>query len=68
MLTYSENPIEPNVSDKHDIHSAFRDRGGRYDALKNFLAAKGIKVFKEEDRRAARSRAAAPISTIPTAT
>ena len=50
VLTLSENPIEPNRGDKHDIHSAFKVSGAEYDKAKAFLAEKGIKVFKEEDR------------------
>jgi catechol 2,3-dioxygenase-like lactoylglutathione lyase family enzyme len=50
VLTLSENPIAPNVGDKHDIHTAFIYRGERYDAMKQELAAKGVPVFKEEMR------------------
>jgi catechol 2,3-dioxygenase-like lactoylglutathione lyase family enzyme len=35
---------------KHEIHSAFRLTAEEYDRAKEFLAAKGIDVFKEEDR------------------
>jgi catechol 2,3-dioxygenase-like lactoylglutathione lyase family enzyme len=52
VLTYSENPIDANVGDKHEIHSAFRMSAEAYDEALKFLAEKGIKVFKEEDRRA----------------
>ena len=68
VLTYSEKPIDPNPENQHDIHSAFRVTPEEYDRAKKFLAEKGIPIVKEEDRRRARSRAAAPISTIPTAT
>jgi catechol 2,3-dioxygenase-like lactoylglutathione lyase family enzyme len=50
VLTLSENPINPNVGDKHDIHTAFVVRGANYDNMKKLLAEKGIRVFKEEDR------------------
>ncbi len=50
VLTHSENPIEPNKADKHDIHSAFKVTAEAYEQAKTFLASKGIKVFKEEDR------------------
>ena len=50
VLTHSENPIDPNVGDKHDIHTAFRVSSEGYDAAKKFLADKGIRVFKEENR------------------
>jgi catechol 2,3-dioxygenase-like lactoylglutathione lyase family enzyme len=50
VLTYSENPIDPNRDEKHDIHSAFRVTPEEYDRAKQFLAEKGIKIIKEEDR------------------
>jgi catechol 2,3-dioxygenase-like lactoylglutathione lyase family enzyme len=51
-LTYSENPINPNVGNKHEIHSAFRVTPQGYDEVLRTLPAKGIEIFKEEDRRA----------------
>ncbi len=51
VLTLSEKPIDPNVGDKHDIHHAFRISGRAYDEALQFLASKGIEVFKQEDRR-----------------
>ncbi len=51
VLTLSENPIEPNRGDKHDIHSAFKVSLDEYENAKRVLAGKGIEVFKEEDRR-----------------
>jgi catechol 2,3-dioxygenase-like lactoylglutathione lyase family enzyme len=51
VLTYSENPIDPNRGNAHDIHSAFRVTAEEYDRAKAFLAAKGIALIKEEDRR-----------------
>jgi catechol 2,3-dioxygenase-like lactoylglutathione lyase family enzyme len=51
VLTYSEKPIDPNPAGKHEIHSAFRMTAAEYDRAKDFLAAKGVAVFKEEDRR-----------------
>ena len=50
VLTYSENAIEPNVGDKHDIHTAFRVSPEAYDSAKTFLAENKIRIFKEEDR------------------
>ena len=50
VLTLSENPINPNVGDKHDIHTAFIYRGERYDQMKTFVAGKGHPIFKEEMR------------------
>jgi catechol 2,3-dioxygenase-like lactoylglutathione lyase family enzyme len=52
VLTYSENPINPNVGDAHDIHHAFRVTPREYVRAKAFLAEKGIRIIKEEDRRA----------------
>ena len=51
VLTLSEKPVDPNFANKHDIHHAFRVSGPEYDRAKRFLAAKGIEIFKEEDRR-----------------
>ncbi len=51
VLTYSEKPIDPNPDGQHDIHSAFRVTAEEYDRAKKFLAAKGIPIVKEEDRR-----------------
>jgi len=51
VLTYSQNPVDPNVGDAHDIHHAFRVTAPDYDDAKAFLAQRGIRIFKEEDRR-----------------
>jgi catechol 2,3-dioxygenase-like lactoylglutathione lyase family enzyme len=51
VLTYSEKPIDPNVDNAHEIHHAFRVSGREYDRAKSFLASKGVKIIKEEDRR-----------------
>lgn len=50
VLTLSENEIAPNRGDKHDIHTAFIYRGERYDRMKDFVAEKGCRIFKEEMR------------------
>lgn len=50
VLTYSENPVDPNQGDKHDIHHAFRVTSAEYDRAKRFLAERGIPIIKEEDR------------------
>ena len=50
VLTYSENPIDPNPGDTHEIHHAFKVTPEEYDRAKTFLASKGIKIFKEEIR------------------
>jgi catechol 2,3-dioxygenase-like lactoylglutathione lyase family enzyme len=51
VLTLSENPIDPNRDDKHDIHHAFKVSREEYGRAKSFLANRGIRIFKEEDRR-----------------
>ena len=51
VLTFSEKPIDPNPEGRHEIHSAFRLTSEEYDRAKAFLESKGIKIFKEEDRR-----------------
>jgi catechol 2,3-dioxygenase-like lactoylglutathione lyase family enzyme len=51
VLTFSEKPVDPNPDGQHDIHSAFRVTPEEYDRAKKFLAAKGIPIVKEEDRR-----------------
>jgi catechol 2,3-dioxygenase-like lactoylglutathione lyase family enzyme len=51
VLTYSEKPIDPNPGEAHDIHHAFRVNAAEYDRAKQFLAAKGIRIVKEEERR-----------------
>ena len=50
-LTYSENPITTNVGDRHEIHSAFRLTPQAYDEALRALPARGIEIFKQEDRR-----------------
>jgi len=63
-LTYSENPINPNAGDRHEIHSAFRLTPQAYDEALKLLPAKGIAIFKQEERRAGvfwRPHADAPI-------
>jgi catechol 2,3-dioxygenase-like lactoylglutathione lyase family enzyme len=50
-LTYSENPITLNAEGRHEIHSAFRLTPQAYDDALKVLPAKGIEIFKQEDRR-----------------
>ncbi|MEA2938243.1 MAG: glyoxylase family protein [Alphaproteobacteria bacterium] len=50
VLTYSEQPVDPNPQDQTSIHHAFRVSGDEYDRGKVFLASKGIAILKEEDR------------------
>ena len=51
-LTFSENPITQNAAGRHEIHSAFRVTPDVYDETLKSLPAKGVEIFKEEDRRA----------------
>lgn len=50
VLTYSENPVDPNQGDKHDIHTAFYVDSDEYDRALDYLAANDIHVFKDEER------------------
>ena len=50
-LTYSENPITINPGNRHEIHSAFRLTPQAYDEALKLLPAKGVEIFKQEDRR-----------------
>ncbi len=51
VLTYSENPIEPNRGNAHDIHHAFHVTPEEYDRAMRFLPSVGVEIFKQEDRR-----------------
>jgi len=51
VLTLSENPIDPNKGDKHEIHTAFLVTAQDYDRARQILAEHDVRVFKEEDRR-----------------
>jgi catechol 2,3-dioxygenase-like lactoylglutathione lyase family enzyme len=50
VLAYSENPIDPNPGDAHEIHHAFRVSAAEYDRAKTYLAERGVRIFKEEER------------------
>ena len=50
-LTYSENPITLNAEGRHEIHSAFRVTPQIYEETIKLLPAKGIEIFKQEDRQ-----------------
>jgi catechol 2,3-dioxygenase-like lactoylglutathione lyase family enzyme len=52
VLTYSENPIDPNRGNAHDIHHAFRVTAEEYDRALHFLPSAGFPIIKQEDRRA----------------
>jgi len=51
VLTLSENAIDPNKGDKHEIHTAFLVSAQDYDHAKQILAQHDVRGFKEEDRR-----------------
>ena len=51
VLTYSEKPVDPNAGNAHDIHYAFRVSAHDDERAKAFLAERGIRILKEEDRR-----------------
>ena len=50
VLTHSEQPVDPNKGDRHEIHHAFYVDPDEYDRSLKFLAGKGVRVFKEEKR------------------
>ena len=51
VCTLSENPIDPNKGDRHEIHTAFTMTSADYDRAKIELAERGIRIFKEEPAR-----------------
>jgi catechol 2,3-dioxygenase-like lactoylglutathione lyase family enzyme len=51
VLTFSENPIDPNPGMRHEIHHAFRVSAAEYDRAMDFLPSKGIQIFKQENRQ-----------------
>ena len=51
VLTLSENAIDPNKGDRHEIHTAFLVSAADYDRAKVILAENNVRIFKEEDRR-----------------
>ena len=50
VLTLSENPIDPNQGDKHDIHTAFYVDADEYDRAREFLVEKDIHIIKDDER------------------
>ena len=50
-LTYSDNPINPNAGNRHEIHSAFIVTPPAYDEALKILPEQGVEIFKQEDRR-----------------
>lgn len=51
ILTRSETPIDPNPGDGFRVHHAFRVDVAAYDAAKRHLAACGVALIFEEERR-----------------
>ena len=51
ILAKSDAPLERNPKDSRRAHHAFKVDAGKYDDAKTFLAAKGVEVFEEEDRK-----------------
>ena len=45
------NPRPLNADGRHEIHSAFRVTPQIYEETLKLLPAKGIEIFKQEDRR-----------------
>jgi len=50
VLTYSENAIDPNPGDSHEIHTAFYVDSDEYDRALVYLKENDIRVFKDEER------------------
>jgi len=51
ILAKSDAPLERNPKDSRRAHHAFKVDADKYDDAKTFLAAKGVEVFEEEDRK-----------------
>jgi len=51
ILARSDAPLERDPKDSRRAHHAFKVDSDRYEGAKAFLAAKGIEVFEEEDRK-----------------
>ncbi len=50
VLTLSENPIDPNQGDKHDIHTAFYVDADEYDRAIDYLKENNVRIFLDEER------------------
>ena len=50
VLTLSENPMDPNQGDKHDIHTAFYVEADEYDRAKDYLKENKVRIFLDEER------------------
>ena len=51
ILAKSDASLQRNPKDSRRAHHAFKVDSDKYEAAKTFLAAKGVDVFEEEDRK-----------------
>lgn len=51
ILAKSDAPLLRNPKDARRAHHAFKVDADKYEAAKAFLAAEGVEVFEEEDRK-----------------
>ena len=51
ILARSDAPLKRDPKDSRRAHHAFKVDADKYDDAKAFLAAKGVEVFEEEDRK-----------------
>jgi len=51
LLAKSDAPLQRSAKDARRAHHAFRVDADKYEDAKAFLAAKGVEVFEEEDRK-----------------
>jgi catechol 2,3-dioxygenase-like lactoylglutathione lyase family enzyme len=51
LLAKSDTPIERSAKDARRAHHAFKVDADKYEEAKALLAAKGVEVFEEEDRK-----------------
>jgi catechol 2,3-dioxygenase-like lactoylglutathione lyase family enzyme len=51
ILARSDAPLQRSAADSRRAHHAFKVDAAKYDEAKAFLAARGVEVFEEEDRK-----------------
>jgi catechol 2,3-dioxygenase-like lactoylglutathione lyase family enzyme len=51
ILARSDASLQRSAADSRRAHHAFKVDAAKYDEAKAFLAAKGVEVFEEEDRK-----------------
>jgi catechol 2,3-dioxygenase-like lactoylglutathione lyase family enzyme len=51
LLAKSDTRIEQSAKDARRAHHAFKVDADKYEEAKALLAAKGVEVFEEEDRK-----------------